>query len=63
MVHFKPTQRLDSEQKLFYPNLQECIFRVKDKLKREGSDYQLTKDDIEMAYEFQTIEVNQRSCN
>ena len=53
-------------KKPFYPNLEECIFWVKDKLKREGSDYQLTKEDledIEMAYEFQTIEVNQRSCN
>ena len=45
-------------EKPFYPNLEECIFWVKDKLKREGSDYQLTKEDlvdIEMAYEFQTI--------
>ena len=60
LVHFKPTPRLDSEQKPFYPNLEECICWVKDKLKREGSDYQLTKEDledIEMAYDFQTSEV------
>jgi len=44
-----------------YPNLKECISWVEDKLKREGSNYKLTKEDledIEMAYEFQTIEVN-----
>ena len=35
-------------------------------LKREGSSYELTKDDlevIEMAYEFQTSDINQRSHN
>ena len=49
-----------------YPNLKECVDWVKDKLKKEGSDYQLTKDDIEdieMAYEFQTSDINERSYN
>ena len=49
-----------------YPNLKECISWVKDKLKREGSNYKLTKEDledIELAYEFQTSEVNQSSFN
>ena len=53
-------------QKPHYPNLEECIYWVKDKLKREDSNYQLTKEDledIEMAYDFQTSEVNQRSYN
>ena len=53
-------------KKPFYPNLEECIYWVKDKLKREDSNYQLTKEDledIEMAYDFQTSEVNQRSYN
>ena len=53
-------------KKPHYPNLEECIYWVKDKLKREDSNYQLTKEDledIEMAYDFQTSEVNQRSYN
>ena len=53
-------------KKPFYPNLEECIGWVKDKLKKEGSSYELTKDDlevIEMAYEFQTSDINQRSHN
>ena len=40
-----------------YPSLEDCIHWVKDKLTREGSSYELTKDDIEdieLAYEFQT---------
>ena len=51
-------------KKPFYPNLEECIRWVKDKLEREGSNYQLTKDDlydIEMAYEFQTSDVTNSS--
>ena len=50
-------------KKPFYPSLEECIIWVKDKLKREGSSYELTKEDleyIEMAYEFQTSDLNQR---
>ena len=53
-------------KKPFYPNLEECISWVKDKLKREGSNYNLTREDledIEMAYEFQTSEINQKSFN
>ena len=53
-------------KKTFYPNLEECINLVKDKLKREGSSYELTKEDledIEMAYEFQTSDINQRLYN
>ena len=53
-------------KKLHYPNLEECIYWVKDKLKREDSNYQLTKEDledIEMAYEFQTSDINWRACN
>ena len=53
-------------KKPFYPNLEECIYWVKDKLKREGSSYELTKEDledIEMAYEFQTSDINQRLYN
>ena len=53
-------------KKPFYPNLEECISWVKDKLKREGSNYVLSKEDledIEMAYEFQTSEVNKQSLN
>jgi len=49
-------------KKPFYPNLEECISWVKDKLKREGSSYELTKEDledIEMAYEFQTSDVKE----
>ena len=44
-------------KKPFYPNLKDCISWVKDKLRREGSNYELTTqdlEDIEMAYEFQT---------
>ena len=50
-------------KKPFYPSLEECISWVKDKLKREGSNYQLSKEDledIEMAYKFQTSEINHR---
>ena len=50
--------------KPYYPNLEECIFWVKDKLRREGSNYQLTKEDfedIEMAYEFHISDVNHKS--
>ena len=53
-------------KKPYYPNLEECIFWVKDKLIKEESNYELTKedlDDIEMAYEFQTSDVNQKSYN
>ena len=53
-------------KKPFYPNLEECIGWLKDKLKKEGSIYELTKEDledIEMAYEFQTSDVNQKSSN
>ena len=45
-------------KKSFYPNLEECISWVKDKLKREGSSYELTKEDLEditMVYEFHTM--------
>ena len=44
-----------------YPNLAECIAWVEEKLKTDGSDYKLTKqdlDDIETAYEFQTSDFN-----
>ena len=47
--------------KTLYPNLEEFISWVKDKLKKEGSIYELTKEDledIEMAYEFQTSDIN-----
>ena len=53
-------------KKPLYPNLEECICWVKEKLKREGSSYELTKEDledIEMAYEFHTNDINQRSYN
>ena len=53
-------------KKPFYPNLEECINWVKDKLKREGSSYELTKEDledIEMAHEFQTSDKNQELYN
>ena len=53
-------------KKPFYPNLEECINWVKDKLKREGSTYKLTKEDLEdikIAYEFQTSDVNHESYN
>ena len=49
-------------KKPFYPTLEECNSWVKDKLKREGSSYELTKEDledIEMAYEFQTSDVKE----
>ena len=39
----------------------ECIFWVEEKLKREGSGYKLTRediDDIEIAHEFQTSDLN-----
>ena len=50
--------------KTFYTNLEECNCWIKGQLKREGSSYELTKedlDDIEMAYEFQTSNINRRS--
>ena len=55
-----------ASKKPFYPKLEECICWVKEKLKREGSSYELTKEDledIEMAYEFHTNDINQRSYN
>ena len=55
-----------SSKKPFYPNLEECICWVKEKLKREGSSYELTKadlEDIKIAYEFHTNDINQRSYN
>ena len=55
-----------ASKKPSYPSLDECIHWVKDKLKREGSSYELTKedlDDIAMAYEFQTSDINQRLYN
>ena len=48
-------------KKPFYPNLDECIVWVKEKLKREGSSYELTSEDledIEIAHEFQTSDMN-----
>ena len=48
-------------KKPFYPNLDECIVWVEEKLKREGSSYELTREDledIEIAHEFQTSEMN-----
>ena len=48
-------------KKPIYPSLDECINWVKDKLKREDSIYELTKkdiEDIEIAYEFQTSDLN-----
>ena len=53
-------------KKPFYPSLEECINWVKDKFKREGSSYELTKEDledIEMAYKFQTSDINQELYN
>ena len=50
-------------KKPYYPNLDECICWVKDKLKREGSSYELTKEDledIEMAHEFQISDINNK---
>ena len=41
--------------------LPQSIWEEEEKLKRDGSDYKLTKqdlDDIETAYEFQTSELN-----
>tara|TARA_Y100001968_G_scaffold56673_1_gene47779 strand:- start:33 stop:248 length:216 start_codon:yes stop_codon:yes gene_type:complete len=43
-----------------YPNLEECIVWVEEKLKREGSNYELTTEDledIETAHEFQTSDI------
>ena len=34
-------------KKPFYPNFEECISWVKDKLEREGSSHELTKEDLE----------------
>tara|TARA_Y100000589_G_scaffold2788_1_gene2665 strand:- start:4511 stop:4729 length:219 start_codon:yes stop_codon:yes gene_type:complete len=53
-------------KKPYYPNLNESICWVKDVLRREGSNYELTKEDLEdikMAYEFQTSDINERSYN
>ena len=44
-----------------YPDLEECIAWVEEKLKREGSSYELTREDledIEIAHEFQTSDIN-----
>tara|TARA_B100000925_G_C21586707_1_gene294451 strand:- start:26 stop:244 length:219 start_codon:yes stop_codon:yes gene_type:complete len=46
-------------KKPYYPNLQECISWVEEKLEKEGSSYKLTKEDledIELAYNFRTSE-------
>ena len=43
-----------------YPTLFECVTWVEEKLRREGSEYKLTKqdlDDIETAHEFQTSDL------
>ena len=43
-----------------YPTLFECITWVEEKLRREGSEYKLTKqdlDEIETAHEFQTSDL------
>ena len=43
-----------------YPTLLECINWVEEKLRREGSEYKLTKQDleeIETAHEFQTSDL------
>tara|TARA_B100000212_G_scaffold187424_1_gene141408 strand:+ start:138 stop:362 length:225 start_codon:yes stop_codon:yes gene_type:complete len=48
-------------KKPLYPSLEECIDWVNDKFKREGSSYELTREDIEdivLAYEFQTSGLN-----
>ena len=48
-------------KKPFYPNLDECIVWVEEKLKREGSSYELTREDledIEIAHEFHTSDIN-----
>ena len=53
-------------KKPLYPSIEECIHWVKDKLKREGSSYELAKDyieDIELDYEFQSSDRNQVSNN
>ena len=44
-----------------YPDLEECIAWVEEKLNREGSSYELTREDledIEIAHEFQTSDMN-----
>ena len=49
-------------KKPLYPSLEECIHWVKNKLKREGSIYELTREDIEdieLAYEFQMHDINE----
>ena len=46
-------------RKPYSPSLAECINWVEEKLKRDGSDYKLTRqdiDDIEIAHEFQTVD-------
>ena len=46
-------------RKTYYPSLDECINWVEEKFKRDGSDYKLTRqdiDDIEIAHEFQTVD-------
>ena len=43
-----------------YPTLLECINWVEEKLRREGSEYKLTRqdlDEIETAHEFQTSDL------
>ena len=44
-----------------YPTLKECIAWVEEHLKREGSNYELNREDledIEIAHEFQTSDIN-----
>ena len=44
-----------------YPKIEECIVWVEEKLKREGSNYELTSEDlvdIDIAHEFQTSDIN-----
>ena len=53
-------------KKPLYPSLEECIHWVKNKLEREGSNYDLTKEDIEyieLAYEFRTSDNNQENTS
>tara|TARA_A100001015_G_scaffold268129_1_gene318743 strand:- start:250 stop:405 length:156 start_codon:yes stop_codon:yes gene_type:complete len=48
-------------ENLTIPIWQNVLLWVEEKLKRDGSEYELTKqdlDDIETAYEFQTSDLN-----
>tara|TARA_Y100000589_G_scaffold325951_1_gene364802 strand:+ start:367 stop:576 length:210 start_codon:yes stop_codon:yes gene_type:complete len=50
-------------QKPFYPSLEECINWVQIKLKHEGSNYSLTKEDLEdikTAFIFQTSDIDEK---